>query len=279
MALKYIYAGYSKCGTKTVAELFKKLGFRVHDFKESLLVTAPLWDRFLNDTSLSHDQRLSLLREIYSDFEVCTDTPGNLFWQELLEAFPEAKCIFYQRPEKQWLPSFQKQMEVNNQLGSFPTFVVEWLFYLFSRNKGWVMRNVQAGICPLVTGQMPTYCKNWRLETFKFNDSLLLNAYRRHNSNFMLNCPRDRRLVLEDLNSDATLSAILAFIGQSDGGKHKSPITKMPHQNKSCEYTKVLMNTTDGLIYRIMIGDILKNIFTAAAVVLPLVISMIKLFS
>ena len=46
MALKYIYAGYSKCGTKTVAELFKKLGFRVHDFKESL-VKCRLFDNAL----------------------------------------------------------------------------------------------------------------------------------------------------------------------------------------------------------------------------------------
>ena len=57
MGLKYIYVGYSKCGTKTIAELFKSLNFKVHDFKDSLLDTALDWDTFLNDPNLTHAQR------------------------------------------------------------------------------------------------------------------------------------------------------------------------------------------------------------------------------
>ena len=37
MGLKYIYAGYSKCGTKTMAEVFRTLDFVVHDFEETVV--------------------------------------------------------------------------------------------------------------------------------------------------------------------------------------------------------------------------------------------------
>lgn len=268
MGLKYIYVGYSKCGTKTIAELFKSLNFKVHDFKDSLLDTALDWDTFLNDPNLTHAQRITLLRKIFENYEICTDTPSYLFWEELLEAFPEAKCIFYERPEQEWLKSFQKQMEINNNLGNIPTFIVEWLFYLFSK-KSWAMRNVQAGICPLVTGQMPTYCKDWRLETFKFNEVLLLNAYRRHNANFIKNCPEDKRLILKDLNSKNTFGEIMDFIGQKNYSIRSSK--NMPHMNKQCEYTKVLMNANDGLIYRTMIDEILSNLRLMLVYVGPLI--------
>ena len=34
--VKYIYAGFSKCGTKTMAAAFRNMGYSVYDFDEMM---------------------------------------------------------------------------------------------------------------------------------------------------------------------------------------------------------------------------------------------------
>ena len=34
--VKFIYAGYAKCGTKTMAAAFRELGFNNYDFEETI---------------------------------------------------------------------------------------------------------------------------------------------------------------------------------------------------------------------------------------------------
>ena len=110
MGLKYIYAGYSKCGTKTMAEVFRILGFVVHDFEETILDDMDFWIKFY-DEKTSSEERKNIFYEMYKNVDVVTDAPAFFFWKELMEVFPEAKCIFYEREEKSWFKSFQNQMD------------------------------------------------------------------------------------------------------------------------------------------------------------------------
>ena len=96
MGLKYIYAGYSKCGTKTIAKVFRTLGFNVFDYEENTVYLLQEWIAYF-DPKKTKEERIAMLRVMLKDVDVITDQPGFLLWAELMEAFPEAKCIFWER--------------------------------------------------------------------------------------------------------------------------------------------------------------------------------------
>merc|ERR1712110_154714 len=119
MDLKFIYAGYSKCGTKTMAKAFRILGYRVFDFEETLFYGMDILEKFYSPNYTKSD-KIQMLRELFQEFDIVMDNPWYVFWEELLEAFPEAKCIFYERPVDEWLNSIlrQKNAIVNSRSDS-----------------------------------------------------------------------------------------------------------------------------------------------------------------
>ena len=86
MGLKFIYCGYSKTGTKTIAAVFRTLGFTVHDYEETALYNIKAWLKFL-DPKTTHSQKITLLRETFENVDVVTDAPHFFYWEQLLEAF------------------------------------------------------------------------------------------------------------------------------------------------------------------------------------------------
>ena len=117
MGLKFIYCGYSKTGTKTIAAVFRTLGFTVHDYEETALYNINAWLKFL-DPKTTHSQKITLLRETFENVDVVTDAPHFFYWEQLLEAFPEAKCIIWNRDKDHWFRSYQTQHESNLDLVS-----------------------------------------------------------------------------------------------------------------------------------------------------------------
>ena len=83
-----------------------------------------------------------------------------------MEAFPQAKCIFWERPEASWIDSFMKQMDVNNELAKLPTDLVSILSTLLAP-KAKKMMDLQKAISPLVVGETPSYLKSWTLENYR----------------------------------------------------------------------------------------------------------------
>lgn len=128
--VKYIYTGYSKCGTTTMAEVFRILGFKVCDFQETHLDCGDAWLRFFKDDSLDSEGRIRILREALKNFDVCMDTPCFLYWREILEAFPEAKCVHFERYEDAWTKSIQNQIVANRSFFSWhlPDWV-NWVLF------------------------------------------------------------------------------------------------------------------------------------------------------
>jgi len=51
-------------------------------------------------------------------FDVCIDIPGNFFYEEILEAFPDCKVILSIRDEDSWLESLVRQLDSSNGLRS-----------------------------------------------------------------------------------------------------------------------------------------------------------------
>ena len=101
--MKYIYAGFSKCGTKTLAKVFRLLGFKVFDIEETILYCGDLWLEFFE--TMDKAVKNQILRKILDNVDVVLDLPYYFFWKEILDVFPEAKVVFYERDEDEWFDS------------------------------------------------------------------------------------------------------------------------------------------------------------------------------
>ena len=119
--MKFIVAAYSKTGTKTLAKCLRTLGFTVDDLFEHFDKKA-FWQRiYLSDPSDPTAQTPEIFKEMYENVDACTDTPSYLFWEQILEAFPEAKVILIERDEDKWVKSLEEHflVERKNNLGGW----------------------------------------------------------------------------------------------------------------------------------------------------------------
>ena len=88
--MKVIYAGFPNSGThgnsQLLPELFNVLGYKNYDFMESYLHLSAEWTRIFLVGGSKED-----FRRMFKDVDSCTGYPACYFWEEIHEAFPEAK--------------------------------------------------------------------------------------------------------------------------------------------------------------------------------------------
>jgi len=189
---------------------------------------------------------------MFQNVDAVTDTPSYLFWELLLEAFPDAKCIFWERDEESWSKSFMRQMEVNNELAKLPTDLLLILSKLFAP-KARKMMDLQKAISPLVTGETPAYVKSWTVQNYKFNTETVRLCYRRHNANFLRNCPKNKRLVLDNINCG--FDVLCEFTGYETPPRS----VEWPHKNKNCSHTETLMGE-HGMVRAAITKELMKTL-------------------
>ena len=105
LLMKVICAGIGKTGTKSIAKALRHLGFTVFDFEEQTFDFVDHWvDVFQNGAKPD-------VKRLYQNADACTDMPGNLFFEEILEAFPDCKVILSVREEDSWIESVARQLD------------------------------------------------------------------------------------------------------------------------------------------------------------------------
>ena len=103
--MKVICAGAGKTGTKSIAKALRHLGFTVFDFEEQTFDFLDHWvDVFQNGAKPD-------VKRVYQNADVCVDTPGIFFFEEILEAFPDCKVILSVREEDSWIESAVRQVD------------------------------------------------------------------------------------------------------------------------------------------------------------------------
>ena len=103
--MKIICAGYGKTGTKSITKALRHLGFTVFDWEEQIFDFLDHWvDVFQNGAKPD-------VKRVYHKADVCVDTPGNFFFEEILEAFPDCKVILSVREEDSWIESIVRHLE------------------------------------------------------------------------------------------------------------------------------------------------------------------------
>ena len=86
--MKVIVAGLNKTGTTTITAALKQLpGFDViYHYMEHYGKCGKEWEQICET-----GEKKEVLHHLYKDVDAVADIPAAYFWEELLEAFPEAK--------------------------------------------------------------------------------------------------------------------------------------------------------------------------------------------
>ena len=110
--MKVVCAGVNKTGTKSIAKALRHLGFNVFDWEEQILDFIDHWLDVFNNGAKPHVKR------VYQNADAVVDIPGNLFWEEIQEAFPDCKVILSERDEDSWVKSLVNQLEAKDAVQS-----------------------------------------------------------------------------------------------------------------------------------------------------------------
>jgi hypothetical protein len=100
--MKVIGAGFPRTGTMSMQAALKILGFPCYHMKEVPRERGHLdaWHKFITGQA-SMDWHA-----LFRKFEATVDTPGCLYYKELMEAFPDAKVVLAVRDPDRWYESF-----------------------------------------------------------------------------------------------------------------------------------------------------------------------------
>ena len=86
--MKVIVAGFSKTGTKTMNFALTQLGYKVYDLVDHFWFHEKFWVKIFKDGGTIED-----FKEMYRDVDAVVDVPACVFWEEIAQAFPDAKVI------------------------------------------------------------------------------------------------------------------------------------------------------------------------------------------
>ncbi|CAK8677505.1 uncharacterized protein LOC143446837 [Clavelina lepadiformis] len=224
--MKVIVAGFAKTGTKTMVVALSELGYNVYDFMDHFWYHGDKWAKILSSSGGSIED----FKEMYESVDVVTDSPPYKFWEEILQAFPDAKVVLTTRDEEdRWYKSLYKQLEVMN--GNFFYQLIQILSPTGRRYFKHYRRIVMCLFGIQVRHPFDFHYKN--------NEMLLKKACRQHTQYCRQNCPPDKLLVYDVRQGWAPLCK---FLGQ------EIPDKPFPHENVAGNIVDKLMATHPSLI-------------------------------
>ena len=95
-----------------MTKALQHLGFTVFDWEEQLFDFLDHWfDVFQNGPKPD-------VKRVFQNADVCVDAPGNFFFEEILEVFPDCKVILNVREEDSWIESLVRQLDAAYALRS-----------------------------------------------------------------------------------------------------------------------------------------------------------------
>ncbi|XP_078384690.1 uncharacterized protein LOC144667169 [Oculina patagonica] len=209
--MKVICAGLMKTGTRSLAAALKVLGYNVYEPADGFMFHQQEW---LDSFETNH---LPNFKDILKDFDAVTDHPAAFWFEEISNAFPEAKVILTVRDsEEMWLRSWQEHLRIENKLCPF---YVKILLDLAPsrRNARHYFDTMHRAIIGSVNPEAA---------------SLYRAKYRRHNARVQAVTPKDELLVY---NVKQGWKPLCEFLGCD------VPSTQFPHSNVGHSFTKIHM--------------------------------------
>uniref|UniRef100_H2ZE83 Sulfotransferase n=1 Tax=Ciona savignyi TaxID=51511 RepID=H2ZE83_CIOSA len=215
--MKVIVAGFSKTGTKSMVAVCNELGYKTYDFIENFYYLGKDWNRLMSSGGTVED-----FKRMYKDVDATVDAPSFHFWEEIHQAFPDAKIILTIRDEDSWYLSLKKQMENLDR-----NIMLKILFSLTPI--GFRMYSFFKNLNRVVYGHNSS---RPRMNLSVSNEMLLRQIYKKHNAYVLKAAPKDKLLVY---NVKEGWEPICKFLGKP------IPNKPFPHKNKSASLYDEMM--------------------------------------
>ena len=84
--MKIIVAGFSKTGTKSMVSALEGLGYQVYDWMDHFWYHEKEWRKIFSSGGCVED-----FKQMYKNVDAVVDVPAYIFWEEIHQAFPDAK--------------------------------------------------------------------------------------------------------------------------------------------------------------------------------------------
>nr|CAB3262225.1 uncharacterized protein LOC100178838 [Phallusia mammillata] len=209
--MKIIVASFPKTGTKSLNAALTILGYRVYDFLEHAYYHNKEWLEILSKGC--REQTVEMFRKMYKDIDVVLDLPACYFWEEILEAFPEAKIVLTLRAKEDYYRSAQKQVEEIN---------ADWRYRLMNTvtPTGRKISSVVTQALPVVFGFKPDY----RWSKIFVNETVQKLRFRQHTSHVLKHAPPEKLLVFHLKDGWGPLCDFLGL---------EEPNTEFPRKNRN----------------------------------------------
>ena len=199
--MKVICAGLSRTGTTSLASALRVLGYKVYDFPEHFEEHADEW------LAIYRGEKTPDFVSMYDGVDGVTDLPAAFWYEEILEAFPDAKVILSVRDNDEvWVQSWVRGLRMTRGLGFFTelaSFLLSAKFRKFREISDIVDVAVYGSVNPTAT-------------------SLFKKKYNAHNERVQAVIPAGKLLVY---NVKQGWDPLCEFLGDD------VPSLEFPHEN------------------------------------------------
>ncbi|CAK8677519.1 unnamed protein product [Clavelina lepadiformis] len=225
--MKIIVAGYSKTGTKSMVLALSELGYNVYDFFDHFWYHGDQWARIYSSGS---GGTIEDFKKMYQSVDAVTDAPPYMFWEEILQAFPDAKVILTTRnDEARWYQSLSKQTRMMKENFTYN------LMQILSPTGRKYFRHYRDVVSILWNIRMRSPLDY----SFINNEMWLRKRFRQHTQYCKQNCPPDKLLVYDVRQGWVPLCE---FLGK------EIPDKPFPHENAAGNIVDNLMAKHPALI-------------------------------
>jgi len=233
--MKVICAGLSKTGTKSLAKALRMLGFTVFDYWEHRKFHLDEW------FDIYSEGKTPDFASMYKDVDAVTDLPPAFWFQEIYEAFPDAKVILSLRDsEDVWVHSWVKQNDKSRLVGFVNTFLIKWPMMIKQRLIG--KRRTVMTVYEMVINAAFGSLNSKSTVLFK-------KKYRRHNERVQAVIPKEKLLIY---NVKQGWKPLCEFLGC------EIPEQEFPRENVGASYADVRIAAK--------LQRIKRNLFVALAI-------------
>lgn len=187
--MKVLGVGLSKTGTVSLHTALRILGLKTLHYDTHRL------NRVLNGLDSSPNFR------VYDDVDAVTDLPAAAFYDELLEAYPQAKAVLTIRDVDAWWKSVEKHFNHRYFMPAFNPF----------KRQGRMFR---------------TSLRNYVYGSTRATEFLYKKRYLEHNARVRTQVPAHRLLVM-DITAGDGWEKLGPFLGLP------VPAIPFPHENKT----------------------------------------------
>jgi len=202
-----------------MAAALRQLGYTVYDYMEQY---EEIGDELMKISK--YGGTVEDFRRIFEGVDAVTDIPAYHYWEQILEAFPDAKIIHCERDsEDKWYVSWERQLRsgdifIGKLVGRCsPSW---WKFFNYNE--------------VVVTPILGTMIDDSLFRTKRLNELLFRMAYRRHNACIASRAPKHKLLMW---NLGDSWQKLCEFIGEP------VPEGPFPHQNKKASLYEDLAKT------------------------------------